>query len=54
MYTAIFSLGGALVAGAGMMYYGISAPMAGGGFVAAMAVGMAIDVMRSKFRTAVK
>jgi len=54
MYTAIFAIGSALVAYAGMKFYGATAIMAGGFVVAAMAVGMAADVMRAKQRAAVK
>ena len=54
MYTAIFSLGAALIACAGMAVFGTSATMAGGFFVAALAVGAGVDIMRDKQRAAVK
>jgi hypothetical protein len=54
MYTAIFTIGSALVAYAGMKFYGATTIMAAGFVVAAMAIGMAADVMRAKQRTAIK
>jgi hypothetical protein len=54
MYTVLFSLGAALVACAGMAAFGTSAAMAGGFFVAAMAVGAGVDVMRANQRAAVE
>jgi hypothetical protein len=54
MYTMIFSLAAALIACVGMMFYGTSAPMAGGFVIAAMSVGMAADLMRAKRRAAAK
>jgi hypothetical protein len=50
MYTAIFSLGAALIACAGLVTFEISAAMAGGFFVAAMAVGAGVDIMRARQR----
>jgi hypothetical protein len=56
MYAAIFSLGAALLACAGTVVYGISAPMAGGFFIGAlaMAIGAGVDVMSAGQRAAVK
>ena len=56
MYTAIFSLGAALLACAGMTVYGTSAAMAGGFFIGAMAmvIGAGVDVMSGTQRAAVK
>jgi hypothetical protein len=54
MYTAIFALMSAVLAYAGMKFYGLSALMAGGFVIAALAIGMAADVMRAKHRTAIK
>jgi hypothetical protein len=56
MYAAIFSLGAALMASAGMAVYGTSAAMADGFFIAAMAmaVGAGIDVMSARQRATVK
>jgi hypothetical protein len=54
MYTALFSLGAALIACAGMAAFGTSAAMAGGFFVAAMAVGAGLDVMRTRQRAAIE
>jgi len=50
MYTAIFSLGAALVACAGLVAFDLSTATAGGFFVAAMAVGAGVDVMRGRQR----
>ena len=50
MYTAIFSLGAALIACAGLVTFETSAAMAGGFFVAAIAVGAGVDVMRARQR----
>ena len=56
MYAAIFSLGAALMASAGMAVYGTSAAMAHGFFIAAMAmaVGAGVDVTSARQRAAVK
>jgi hypothetical protein len=54
MYTAILAIAAALVAYAGMKFYGATAVMAGGLVVAAIMVGMAADVMRARQRAAVK
>jgi pyocin large subunit-like protein len=54
MYTAIFAIGSAVVAYAGMKFHGLSAMMAGGFVVASMAIGMAADLMRAKQRAAAK
>jgi hypothetical protein len=56
MYAAIFSLGAALMAYAGMAVYGTSAAMANGFFIGAMAmaVGAGVDVMSARQRAAVK
>ena len=54
MYTAIFAIGSALIAYAGMKVYGASGVMAGGFVAASMMVGMAADVMRARQRAAVK
>jgi len=47
MYAASFSLGAALLVCVGIAVFGISAAMAGGFFVAALAVGAGVDVMRA-------
>jgi hypothetical protein len=54
MYAALFSLGAALIACAGMAAFGSSAATAGGFFIAALAVGARVDVMRARERAAVK
>ena len=54
MYTAIFAIMSAALAYVGMKFYGLTAIMAGGFVVAALAIGMAADLMRAKHRTAVK
>jgi hypothetical protein len=54
MYTAMFAIMSAALAYAGMKFYGLTAVMAGGFVVAALAIGMAADVMRAKYRTANK
>jgi hypothetical protein len=50
MYTAIFSLGAALIACAGLLTFEASTAMAAGFFVAAMAVGAGLDIMRARQR----
>ena len=50
MYTAIFSLGAALIACAGLVTFETSTAMAGGFFLAAMAVGAGVDFMRARQR----
>ena len=54
MYAALFSLGAALIACAGMAAFGTSTAMAGGFFVAAIAVGAGVDVMHARQRAAVE
>ena len=54
MYTAMFAIMSAALAYAGMKFYGLTAVMAGGFVVAALAIGMAADGMRAKHRTAIK
>ena len=54
MYTAMFAIMSAALAYAGMKFYGLTAVMAGGFVVGALAIGMAADVMRAKQRAAVK
>jgi len=56
MYAAIFSLGAALLACAGMAVYGTSPAMASGFLIGAMAmvVGAGVDVMSATQRAAVK
>ena len=54
MYIAMFAIMSAALAYADMKFYGLTAVMAGGFVVAALAIGMAADVMRAKYRTAVK
>jgi hypothetical protein len=54
MYTAILTIMSAALAYAGMKFYGLTAITAGGFVVAALAIGMAADVMRAKHRAAIK
>ena len=51
---SISAIMSAALAYAGMKFYGLTAIMAGGFVVAALAIGMAADVMRAKYRTAIK
>ena len=51
MYTAIFSVGAALIACAGLVTFETdAATVAGGFFLAATAVGVGVDIMRAKQR----
>jgi hypothetical protein len=48
MYTAILTIASALVAYAGMKFYGATAVMAGIFVIAVMGIGMAADLMRAE------
>jgi len=48
MYTAILTIASALVAYAGMKFYGATAVMAGVFVIAVMGIGMAADLMRAE------
>ena len=51
MYTAIFSLGAALIACVGLITFETDAATAAGGFfIAVMAVGAGVDIMRARQR----